>query len=86
MARWTPDKIDKYRKLMTREDEILNSMREQREDAYRDGLEQGREEGREQERLELAGRMVAAGMDARQVADLTGLSADTIQKVLNTGR
>ena len=79
---------------MTREDEILNSMREQREDAYRDGLEQGREvgrevgreEGREQERLELAGRMVAAGMDARQVADLTGLSADTIQKVLNTGR
>ena len=71
---------------MTREDEILNSMREQREDAYRDGLEQGREEGREQERLELAGRMVVAGMDARQVADLTGLSADTIQKVLNTGR
>lgn len=90
MARWAPDKIDKYRKLMTREDEILNSMREQREDAYREGLEQGREEGREegreQERLELAGRMVAAGMDARQVADLTGLSADTIQKVLNTGR
>ena len=75
---------------MTREDEILNSMREQREDAYRDGLEQGREEGREegreQERLELAGRMVAAGMDARQVADLTGLSADTIQEVLHTGR
>lgn len=39
MAKWTPEKIDKYRKLMTREDEILNSMREQREDAYRDGMD-----------------------------------------------
>lgn len=89
MAKWTPEKIDKYRKLMTREDEILNSMREQREDAYRDGMEQGiergreqgREQGRKQERIELAGRMIAAGMDIRQIADLTGLSVDAIQEV-----
>jgi len=62
MAKWTPEKIDKYRKLMTREDEILNSMREQREDAYRDG------------------------MDIRQVADLTGLSVDTILEIPGMAR
>lgn len=62
MAKWTPEKIDKYRKLMTREDETLNSMREQREDAYRDG------------------------MDIRQVADLTGLSVDTILEIPGMAR
>ena len=94
MALWPAEKLDKYKELMTREDEIMNSMREQREDAFKDGLEQGleqgrkfgREEGREQERFELAGRMVAAGMDVRQVADLTGLSVEAIQEILNTRR
>ena len=74
MARWAPDKIDKYRKLMTREDEILNSMREQREDAYREGLEQGLEQGCR----ETAVRLKGLGVSGEIIAQATGLSLESV--------
>ncbi len=70
MARWAPDKIDKYRKLMTREDEILNSMREQREDAYREGLEQGCRE--------TAAKLKSLGVSEEVIAQATGLSLESV--------
>lgn len=55
---------------MTREDEILNSMREQREDAYRDGLEQGCRE--------TAVRLKGLGVSAEIIAQATGLSLESV--------
>ena len=58
---------------MTREDEILNSMREQREDAYREGLEQGCRE--------TAVRLKGLGVSGEIIAQATGLSVEEIAKL-----
>ena len=41
-----------------------------------------REEGREEARAEVARKMLQAGMDEKDVADLTGLSIDSIRTLL----
>ena len=38
MAKWSPEKKDIYKVLMTKEEEIRNIMREHEEVAYSDGL------------------------------------------------
>ena len=70
MADWSPEKIDKYKKLMTREDEILNSMREQREDAYNEGRLDGKAEGKK----EAIVTMLSAGIAVDVVARAFGLT------------
>jgi predicted transposase/invertase (TIGR01784 family) len=45
------------------------------ETAHEEGLEQGREEGREEGKLEVARRLMAKGMTAAEVAEITGISA-----------
>ena len=59
---------------MTREDEILNSMREQREDAYHDGLKQGLEQGCR----ETAVRLKGLGVSGEIIAQATGLSLESV--------
>lgn len=74
MADWSPEKIDKYKKLMTREDEILNSMREQREDAYNEGRLDGKVEGKAEGKKEAIVTMLSAGIAVDVVAKAFGLT------------
>ena len=49
------------------------------DDRYQKGREEGREEGMNQRSLEIAGNMLAKGMDASTVLEITGLSMEEIQ-------
>jgi len=50
-----------------------------------EGRQEGREEGRREERRELARRMLAKGMAEAEVAELTGLPAEEIARLLGGG-
>ena len=49
------------------------------DDRYQKGREEGREEGMNQRNLEIARNMLAKGMDASTVLEITGLSMEEIQ-------
>ena len=49
------------------------------DDKYQKGREEGREEGMNQRSLEIARNMLAKGMDASTVLEITGLSMEEIQ-------
>ena len=49
------------------------------DDRYQKGREEGREEGINQRSLEIARNMLAKGMDASTVLEITGLSMEEIQ-------
>ena len=55
------------------------------DDRYQKGREEGREEGINQRSLEIARNMLAKGMDASTVLEITGLSMEEIQKLIARG-
>ena len=52
---------------------------EGREEGKAEGRPEGRAEGREAERVEVAKRMLACGMEIEQITELTQLSVDKIK-------
>ena len=55
------------------------------DDRYQKGREEGREEGINQRSLEIARNMLAKGMDASTVLEITGLSMEEIQQLRARG-
>ena len=55
------------------------------DDRYQKGREEGREEGMNQRSLEIARNMLAKGMDASTVLEITGLSMEEIQQLIARG-
>ena len=55
------------------------------DDRYQKGREEGREEGMNQRNLEIARNMLAKGMDASTVLEITGLSMEEIQQLRARG-
>ena len=55
------------------------------DDRYQKGREEGREEGMNQRSLEIARNMLAKGMDASTVLEITGLSMEEIQQLRARG-
>ena len=53
--------------------------------AKEEGREEGREEGMNQRSLEIARNMLAKGMDASTVLEITGLSMEEIQQLIARG-
>ena len=49
--------------------------------ARRIGHEEGVAEGREEAKLEVAKRMLAAGMAVEQISELSGLALDEVKKL-----
>ena len=45
------------------------------------GLAQGREEGREQEKIHIAQKMKALGMDTKTIEQVSGLTAEQIEQL-----
>ena len=77
MDPWSSEKKDKYRQHMTREDEIMNSMREQREDAYKEGREEGKALAKKEDALKL--RQLGVSVDV--ISQATGLPVDIINNL-----
>ena len=67
------------RALYVAREEQLRLQATELRSAYLDGEEHGREEGREEMARDLARRLVRRGDGVEQVADLTGLSVETVR-------
>ena len=75
---FTAEEYSEYQTSLTRMSDYYNII----DSAEKRAREEGREEGREEARAEVARKMLQAGMDEKVVADLTGLSIDSIRVLL----
>ena len=60
---------------------IDTAKREGKEEGLAEGMEKGMKQGMEQRSLEIARKMLAKGMDAASVMEITGLSAEQMQQL-----
>ena len=73
VARFTPTELREYADSLKAYRDIKNSLDTAKEE--------GREEGREQRNIEIAKKMLAAGMDIDIIINMTDLSKDEIEKL-----
>ena len=73
VARFTPTELREYEDSLKAYRDIKNSLDTAKEE--------GREEGREQRNIEIAKKMIAAGMDIDVIISMTDLSKDEIEKL-----
>ena len=73
VARFTPTELREYEDSLKAYRDIKNSLDTAKEE--------GREEGREQRNIEIAKKMIAAGMDIDIIINMTDLSKDEIEKL-----
>ena len=73
VARFTPTELREYEDSLKAYRDIKNSLDTAKEE--------GREEGREQRNIEIAKKMLAAGMDIDIIISMTDLSTDEIEKL-----
>ena len=60
---------------------MKQGMKQGMEKGMKQGMEKGMKQGLEQRSLEIARKMLAKGMDAASVMDITGLSAEQMQQL-----
>ena len=60
---------------------ISSSRREAHEKGFKEGREEGMKEGREEERLKNASKMKAKGFTIEDIAEITGLAKEKIEKL-----
>lgn len=70
-------KLSQYEASKKAYRDIKNSV----DTAKREGIAEGMEKGLEQRSLEIARKMLAKGMDAASVMEITGLSAEQMQQL-----
>ena len=73
IAKFTPTELKEYEDSLKAYRDIKNSIDT--------ALEKGREEGREQRNIEIAKKMLAAGMDIDTIKNMTDLSKSEIEKL-----
>ena len=61
--------------------DIKNSIDTAKREGKEEGLAEGMEKGMEKRRLEIARKMLANGMDAATVMEITGLSESQLQQL-----
>ena len=97
IGNFTPSELEQYYKSLNNMGDYYNILHTAKEEAERIGLEkglveglekglaEGREkglaEGRAEAQLEMARKMLAAGMPVEQIAELTGLAVETLYEL-----
>jgi predicted transposase/invertase (TIGR01784 family) len=89
IGNFTADEVQQYYNSLSYMGDYDNILNTAKEDAERIGLEkglarglaEGRAEGRAEAQLEVARKMLAAGMPVEQIAELTGLAVETLCKL-----
>ena len=77
IAKFTPQELREYEASKIAYRDIKNSV----DTAKREGIAEGMEKGMEKKSLEIAKKMLTKGMDEATVMEITGLSAELIQKL-----
>ena len=77
IARFNPTELKEYEDSLKAYRDVKNSI----DTALERGREEGREEGKSQRNIEIARKMLAAGMDTTTVMEMTDLSESKIEKL-----
>ena len=85
IARFSEEKRIEYDQDMYDErrhmGEINTARRLGRDEGLAEGRAEGVAEGREEAKMEVAKKMLAAGMSVEQICELTGISAEVVRKL-----
>ena len=81
IAKFTPTELKEYEDSLKAYRDVKNSIDTALEKGREEGREEGRAEGREQRNIEIAKKMLAAGMDVDTVIKMTDLSKSEIEKL-----
>ena len=81
IARFSEEKRIEYDQDMYDERRHMGEINTARRIGRDEGLAEGRSEGREEAKMEVAKRMLAAGMSVEQICELTGMSTEAIRKL-----
>ena len=85
IAKFTPTELKEYEDSLKAYRDVKNSidtaLEKGREEGRVEGREEGRAEGREQRNIEIAKKMLAAGMDIDTIINMTDLSKSEIEKL-----
>ena len=74
-------KLSQYEASKKAYRDIKNSVDTAKREGIAEGIEKGMKQGMEQRSLEIARKMLAKGMDAASVMEITGLSAEQMQQL-----
>ena len=81
IAKFTPTELKEYEDSLKAYRDVKNSIDTALEKGREEGREEGRAEVREQRNIEIAKKMLAAGMDIDTVIKMTDLSKSEIEKL-----
>ena len=81
IAKFTPTELKEYEDSLKAYRDVKNSIDTALEKGREEGREEGRAEGREQRNIEIAKKMLAAGIDVDTVIKMTDLSKSEIEKL-----
>ncbi|WP_297243624.1 Rpn family recombination-promoting nuclease/putative transposase [uncultured Prevotella sp.] len=81
IAKFTPTELKEYEDSLKAYRDVKNSIDTALEKGREEGREEGRAEVREQRNIEIAKKMLAAGMDIDTVINMTDLSKSEIEKL-----
>ena len=83
IAAFTREELDEYTNDMMTENDQKNAIdyarKMGREEGRAEGMEKGIAKGRAEEKLSVARKMLAAGLDVKSIADMTGLAEQEIR-------
>ena len=74
-------KLSQYEASKKAYRDIKNSVDTAKREGIAEGMEKGMKQGMKQRSLEIARKMLAKGMDAASVMEITGLSAEQMQQL-----
>ena len=81
IAKFSPLEMREYEASKKAYRDIKNSVDTAKREGIAEGMEKGMKQGMEHRSLEIARKMLAKGMDAASVMEITGLSAEQMQQL-----
>ena len=81
IAKFSPLEMREYEASKKAYRDIKNSVDTAKREGIAEGMEKGMKQGMEQRSLEIARKMLAKGIDAASVMEITGLSAEQMQQL-----
>ena len=81
IAKFSPLEMREYEASKKAYRDIKNSVDTAKREGIAEGMEKGMKQGMKQRSLEIARKMLAKGMDAASVMEITGLSAEQMQQL-----
>ena len=81
IAKFSPLEMREYEASKKAYRDIKNSVDTAKREGIAEGMEKGMKQGMEQRSLEIARKMLAKGMDAASVMEITGLSVEQMQQL-----